>query len=644
MAKTVAFPVIGIGLDASSLKKGLADAKAAVSGAVADIRKDAQKLAGTSFSSKDVYALKPEERPSAASVLDVVDRFNQRRAQEKAAKDAKAAEKAAKAVEESPQWGFRSMARSASVALGKSLWGGIDSGISGLANLPATLSSMAMPLNQTLELAGKAQRLLGAPMRAQMALDANDLDVRAGGAALMGSATLTGTMARFESQVTETFADIWRAVDGTFDVQGLIEGLRGGMAGISEIIGAAFGPVKDLAKDPKVFAEQFKAGGLFVVDTFESIGKIAVDIRNGWAELLKMIRELPGWKMVAPEFNDQQEALIRAEMGKNLVDKMGRPLRGEDLDRALVQGRNRRVGEDAWNRVVMRAEDNPWQVQENNGVITREDAIKALRNRGALPEDFFQPINPDKVGEIAAVARDRIKALGGPKPNALDVTGAREGLEGILGGFRAGEGPIAQAEENFAKTIKEIDLLAKRGGEAVSDLVWESKAAAQLARDKAINDFQDAGVKGLREMVASLSVGGDAMKQAQLGYTQNLEKIWELEKQGGQKAWDLANQARAAAETQRAQAVFSMVKSFEGMQREAILGNRMMETGSTELIEAIYRANAQSQLPDMQARIAAATEQGNKQREVNNGLLTQIMQALRAQPAPAFAVGAIPGN
>ena len=69
-------------------------------------------------------------------------------------------------------------------------WTKIKAGFSAALNPLATLTRWSMPINQTLELAGKVNRVLGAPIRSAMAMEAGRDDVAAGGLSLLGSNSL----------------------------------------------------------------------------------------------------------------------------------------------------------------------------------------------------------------------------------------------------------------------------------------------------------------------------------------------------------------------------------------------------------------------------------------------------------------------
>lgn len=369
MGKTVAFPVIGLGLDAAPLKKGLKEAQGFV--------------------------------------------------------------KSAK---------FETQA-----------WGAIGSSLARFSNVPDVLSKASLPINQTLELAGKAQRLLGAPLRAQMALEGSNADVAAGGNRLLGSGTLSGTLARFERSFEDMMANIWSAIDKTFDTQGLIERARGWTAGVSLIIETVFGPVEKLGKDPEFLTKQFKNGALQVVNTFESIGKIAVNIYNGFFEVVRLIREIPGLGG-AKEFNKDQEAKIWNWQEKNMV-------RVADPNDPLGIGRGLRI---------------PGK---------REDAINALVKEGALPKEAAR-FGVGDIERIAAEARANIGKLNfNPGPNGGAATAAAKSLEDFTKGLKTGGNALDQINRQYAQDIDAIDKLVNQAGNDEAAFM-NANLAYKAAEDK----------------------------------------------------------------------------------------------------------------------------------------------------------------
>jgi hypothetical protein len=335
LGRTVANPVIGLGLDANPLKAGLRDAKASVAGAVAGIKISAAELARTKFVTAFADKLKPSDYNLKATVQDLATHYGKeiqtrfgelktKFSESQTGKDliadfgafwAKLAAgwqrvrssgfgrgveffgaATAKNVGTFAQGsGLNAMVAGLGAALAPSLrigaggaWSGLkmggrvaDAGITRLANLPATLSGMAMPLNQTLELVGKAQRLLGAPVRAMTNWEANnDREVMAGGRSALNSTGWSGTLARFSAGVEEMFANILNALDKTFNFKGWIEAARGAMDGVTRIIEGFFGPLDQAASGENNFEEMFMAGQDVAIDLSQQMVEFLSNIYN----------------------------------------------------------------------------------------------------------------------------------------------------------------------------------------------------------------------------------------------------------------------------------------------------------------------------------------------------------------------------
>jgi len=124
--------------------------------------------------------------------------------------------------------------------------------------------------NQVFELGAKINKVLGAPIRALM--DREQMAAKATGIGTIDTATsntFTAGIARFGEQFNVMLADVATALDDAFDLKGKLEFARGMISGISEIVKAFFGDIKDALKDPDAFKKQFVNGALVMVDVFE---------------------------------------------------------------------------------------------------------------------------------------------------------------------------------------------------------------------------------------------------------------------------------------------------------------------------------------------------------------------------------------
>lgn len=414
-------------------------------------------------------------------------------------------------------------------------WGKIKAGFSAAINPLATLTRWSMPINQTLELAGKVNRVLGAPIRSAMAMEAGRDDVALGGRALLGSDSLSGTMARFARQVEIFFADIWSAIDRAFDVQGLLEMLRGGMAGVSAIIQSIVGPFEEIAKNPNALRDQFKAGGEFVIDVFVAVGQVALDMKSAFIGILKMIQDLPGFRAafgeIVSEFTAEQEAKIRAFQQANMVRAPDMP----GADRPFLAG----PGGGLPPRAAL-----PAMVPLN-----RADAIKQLKAMGEL----IDPIE---------VARNAINQIG-------------------------------------------INAKAGLGNAFVPNLEPKEVRDASLA----IDDF-----------TRSLRSANDSLYALELAAAQDAERIAQMENQGAdpldvflaQSAADLAQGAR--------------VLEFAARQMPRDTAISAASQGSQALADALGRAMSTQSGRDIQSEIKSAIEEQVRQQQETNRLQMEALQ------------------
>lgn len=614
--------MIGIGLDASPLKKGLESARASVASTVAGIKDSAAKLSNTKLA-PDVYGLKPDGGQSGTPVMDVVDRFNARRAAEIAGKaaaaeqkaqqksaDAAAAEAAKVAAAEQKahagrvaHWGakipkatestnvippgvmgalealmqeektLKKVTESSTATFlnssadylirvretvagkvgsaGKSvsgsglatfakgsgftslpgmLFGGAKSaigggtslagsGISRIANLPATLSQMAMPLNQTLELAGKAQRLLGAPIRAMQAWESSNSEaVWKGGRSALNDSGWSGTLQRFEVGVETMFANILNAVDKVFNLKGWVEAARGAADGVTRVIEGLFGSLDQANSGGNNLEEMFMAGQDVAIDFSQQIVEGLADIYNA------------------------------------------------SLD-----------------------------VAEN--VISVYNAIKHPTSESAFYKGLHQDLE-------TAGLRDRQ----GNKIGRVD----KDAISGFFGGIRNNLAEDRWWNEFTGKMNREVDVDEK----------------AQSEANKALGEF-----------TRGLSGGGDAIKQAQEAYAAGLKQIDDLKNAGGGMAIAAARQANEMARARAVQSALQPIMDMQAQSREA----KSYAPNSSDLIESIARLQYGGGQGDYQSRIAAAAEQFVEQQKDADRKLADIATLLRNAPPPAFAVGGIGG-
>jgi len=269
--------------------------------------------------------------------------------------------------------------------IGQSLKSAIGTPLS----LAGSAAAMAVPLNAALNIASMAasaaKSVLTAPMNALMDREQFQAE-RSGLPMLLGSdAGYTGVFARLGAQWEELLADMMVALDKAFNFRGWIEYVRGVMAGVSVVMVQFFGGLQEVTKDPEALSRQFKAGALFTVSTFETIGTISVKIANVFIDLANWLRRTAEYFTKKNEniagggaFSPEQEALIAREMAKM--------------------------------------------------ELSREETIRGLRTVGLLPrpEKPAQDIAQIGLGGIVAMAANARQAIGGLNfaPNKLNANDA----------------------------------------------------------------------------------------------------------------------------------------------------------------------------------------------------------------------------
>ena len=158
-------------------------------------------------------------------------------------------------------------------ASGAAAGGGILGGVAGAGGILSAVKAPLMAvagLNQAMEFAAKISKTIGSPVRALM--DREQMEAKATGIGTIDTATsntFTAGIARFGEQFNVMLADVAVALDDAFDLKGKLEFARGMISGISEIVKAFFGNIKDALKDPDAFKKQFVNGALVMVDVFE---------------------------------------------------------------------------------------------------------------------------------------------------------------------------------------------------------------------------------------------------------------------------------------------------------------------------------------------------------------------------------------
>lgn len=165
---------------------------------------------------------------------------------------------------------------------------GASAGTNGIGGaLLAPMKMMAM-LNQVMGFANKAIQIFGAPIRSAMAGEARQAQFTGTGSIdIATSDTWTGVLGRFQNTVEDVFQQIADSLDKVFDIKGWMEYARGAIAGV----GALFSSWANMAGGikPAELKDAFKMGALALINAWEAVGKIVVQIANVFIGILNAL-------------------------------------------------------------------------------------------------------------------------------------------------------------------------------------------------------------------------------------------------------------------------------------------------------------------------------------------------------------------
>ena len=291
-------------------------------------------------------------------------------------------------------------------SLGKKIGETLTAAIMAPMNALKIGTQLSTPLNQAMELMGKAKNILGAPIRALMAREADQAEAAGMPIANATSSTMTAVMARFVFEIEELAADLVVGLDRAFNFRAILEGFRGVASGVRSLLVAAFGPLIAVANDKQALDAAFAAGQQIAVEGFKMIAEGLIDVAANIIDLSNSVIKFFNSLMGIMPFSAKQEAAIKDWRFANQVWAPG-------LGVAAVAGRGG---------------FNPNAAQGQFIPGNREDAIKAL---GLNQEQALLP--------------------------GINVGAAKQGVANIIAGFKpAAPEPLRMAENelrNFINTI-----------------------------------------------------------------------------------------------------------------------------------------------------------------------------------------------
>ena len=263
-------------------------------------------------------------------------------------------------------------------SLGKKIGEALGAAIMSPLNALKIGTQLSAPLNQALELMGKANRVLGAPVRALMAREQDQANNAGEPIMLATSTTMTGVLARFAHEIEELAADLVVGLDKAFNFRAILEGFRGIVSGIRSLLVAAFGPLIAVANDKQALDAAFAAGQQIAVEGFKLIAEGLIDVYAAIIDMSNYVIEILNFFKSFKPLDQKQEDAI-ADWIKNNGNGKG-----------------------------FMAPIGPWGMI-NNALLNkanREDAIKALKIN---QEPFFEPVNARKLKQDAQDIADRFK-------------------------------------------------------------------------------------------------------------------------------------------------------------------------------------------------------------------------------------------
>lgn len=562
--KTVAYPTISLGLNANPLKKGLAEARGAVAQGVEGIKQSAASLVKTRFTTAFAEKIRPSDYNLKATVKDLAThygseikaRFGELKtkfSESQSGKDLiadfgafwnKISEIGAKArssgIGRGLEWfgsgtvknagrfaagsGISALASASGAALmpalklgagglGSALWSGLKigggtlgSGVSMLANLPGTLSKMALPLNQTLELAGKANRLLGAPIRAAMGAEAvGNQAVWEGGRSALNDSGWSGTLARFTSSFDGMLTSWLNAADKIFGIRGWIEAGRGVTDSISRMLDAAvsafgFSGEQDLNA-------MFTAGQDVAIELAQQGVDFLADIYNTMLDVTENVMKLVAFAAHPFSYDAMLKEWHTLMEGSGLRDRQGNKLGRIDKDQINAFFQDVKDGINFDRMISEMLGEKPGQMEVD--AKARADANKSLKDMTRSITGANDAIYQANL--VFDQAKEQIRLLANAGGSEAQVKAATAAIErqrdlSILDSLKpimdaAATNNTSQAFEMNSAALVESVMKAQQGsgGDDIQGRILAA-AEAQANMVKIQKDIQEQQLQAIRQL------------------------------------------------------------------------------------------------------------------------------------------------
>jgi hypothetical protein len=372
-------------------------------------------------------------------------------------------------------------------------------------------AAISTPLNQAMELMGKANTILGAPVRALMAREADQAAAAGMPIANATSSTMTGVMARFVFEIEELAADLVVGLDRAFNFRAILEGFRGVASGVRSLLVAAFGPLIAVANDKQALDAAFAAGQQIAVEGFKMIAEGLIDVAANIIDLSNTVIKFFNSLMGIMPFSAKQEEAIKDWQNANqqwVPGLGGGPVGG-------FGGINPNVGQGRF-------------IPGN-----REDAIKALGlnqeqdllpgiNVGAAKQGIaniiagFKPAAPEPARMAENELRNFITTLGDARTPLQDLALQMQQFQANADAMRNAVNAMPAGQEQLAAAAR-YNQMIERGeillGQRLQGILSPTMQSMEAGR---ITSAADVGSAALVEAIvraSAQSAGGDIQQQ-----------------------------------------------------------------------------------------------------------------------------------
>ena len=427
-------------------------------------------------------------------------------------------------------------------SLGKKIGETLTAAIMAPMNALKIGTQLSTPLNQAMELMGKAKNILGAPVRALMAREADQADAAGMPIANATSSTMTAVMARFVFEIEELAADLVVGLDRAFNFRAILEGFRGVASGVRSLLVAAFGPLIAVANDKQALDAAFAAGQQIAVEGFKMIAEGLIDVAANIIDLSNSVIKFFNSLMGIMPFSAKQEAAIKDWQNANQVFVPDQGLLG---GKPGGQALGMQVPAGNW---VKRGRDEAIKALGLN----QEQALLPGINVGAAKQGVaniiagFKPAAPEPFRMAENELRNFITTLGDSRTPLQDLGLQMQQFQDHANAMRNAINAMPNGQEQLDAAAR-YNQMIERGdillGQRLQGILGPSMQSMESGR---ITSAAEVGSAALVEAIvraSAQSAGGDIQQQIksaiqlqlaqQEAQTKIQRAILEAAKQGG---------------------------------------------------------------------------------------------------------------